>query len=185
MWPHGAPTLPRAFRSQKPEKYANAANSWIPADGRSRTRTWDLFLIRNTFCRLQSSQLALNPCKRVQQHVRKATGDDWALQAGGPIVAPRPQFEGRASYVAEANITPTIRSSPDAAEECRLEPAGSRPPWRASSGGARPSQAVGVQNGVAMARVRSTPGVAMRPQQRRLPSYLDLGGLPSNRRRGE
>jgi len=31
-------------------------------------------------------------------------------------VAPRPQFEGTVSYDPEADITPTIRSSPDAPE---------------------------------------------------------------------
>jgi len=42
-----APRCTRAAstsHSQKPENWANAANFWIPADGRSRTRTWDLFL---------------------------------------------------------------------------------------------------------------------------------------------
>ena len=84
----------------------------FPESGRSRTRTWDLFLIRKTFCPLQSSQLELNPCKHVQQRARKTTGDDWALQLGGPIVAPRPRFEGKASYDPEADIMPTIRSRP-------------------------------------------------------------------------
>ncbi len=96
----------------------------FPESGRSRTRTWDLFLIRKTFCPLQSSQLALNPCKRVRQHDRKTTGDDWALQAGGPIVAPRPKSEERPTYDPEADIVPTIRSDPDAPEAGRCAPAG-------------------------------------------------------------
>ena len=96
----------------------------FPESGRSRTRTWDLFLIRKTFCPLQSSQLELNPCKHVQQRARKTTGDDWALQLGGPIVAPRPRFEGKASYDPEADIMPTIRSDPDAREAGRCAPAG-------------------------------------------------------------
>ncbi len=49
--------------------------------------------------------------------------DDWALQPGGPIVAPRPRFEGRVSYGPEADIMPTIRSSPDAREAGRCAPA--------------------------------------------------------------
>ena len=44
IWPHGPPRLPRPFSSQKPDTRANAGSSWIPASGRSRTRTWDLFL---------------------------------------------------------------------------------------------------------------------------------------------
>ena len=86
----------------------------------------NLFLIRKTFCRLQSSQLAVNPCKPWQQRWRKATGGDWSLQPGGPIVAPRPRFEGNASYDLGANIMPTMRSDPDASEAGRCAPAGSR-----------------------------------------------------------
>ena len=57
---------------QIPENCANAANSWIPASGRSRTRSWDLFLIRKTFCPLQSSQLELNPANmRNSAHGRR------------------------------------------------------------------------------------------------------------------
>jgi len=118
-WPHGPRRPCRANHSQKPDSCPNAANFWITADGRSRTRTWDLFLIRKTFCPPQSSQLALNPCKPSERQVRKATGDDWPLQAGGPIVAPRPQFEGRASCDPVAVIGATIRSSPDAREADR------------------------------------------------------------------
>ena len=116
IWPHGAPTLPRSFSSQKPDNCSNAANCWIPASGRSRTRTWDLFLIRKTFCPLQSPQLALNPCKHVRRRQRKGTGEDWRGQAGGPIVAARPPFEGMVSRGPVAVIMPTIRSSPDAPE---------------------------------------------------------------------
>ena len=125
-WPHVAPwntpTVP-ILRQPEPENRANAANSWIPASGRSRTRTWDLFLIRKTFCPLQSPQLALNPCKPPRRRQPKGTGEDWRGQAGGPIVAPRPRFEGRVSYEPEAVIMPTIRSSPDAAEAGRCAPA--------------------------------------------------------------
>ena len=123
-----------------------------------------------TFCPLQSSQLALNPCKPLRRHQRKGTGGDWPLQAGGPIVAPRRRCEGTVSYDPEADITATIRSDPDTGEECRDEPAGSRrrrqthrgcrcPGWRRDGPGPG-----------------SAPAVAMPPQQRRLPSYLDLGG---------
>ena len=65
----------------------------------------------------------LIPANRRDGAQRKGTGEDWPLQAGGPIVAPRPQFEGRASYDPEADITPTIRSSPDAPEAGRCAPA--------------------------------------------------------------
>ena len=113
----------RSTHSRKPENRSNAGKSWIPASGRSRTRTWDLFLIRKTFCPLQSSQLELNPCKHVQQRARKTTGGDWSLQAGGPIVAPRPQFAGGLSFDPEADITATIRSDPNAPQACRSAPA--------------------------------------------------------------
>jgi hypothetical protein len=175
--PMEQPNSPNRQATQIPVNCANAANFWIPASGRSRTRTWDLFLIRKTFCRLQSPQLTLNPCKPCQRRRRKTTGDDWPLQAGGPIVAPRPQFEGRVSYGPEADITPTIRSSPDAPEAGRCAPAGSRPGGRASTRRARRSR------GCSCPRWRRddpcpglTPTVAMPPQQPRLPSYLDLGG---------
>ena len=123
MWPHGAPTPRRSFSSQKPDNCPNAANSWIPANGRSRTRTWDLFLIRKTVCPLQSPQLALNPCKTIRHRLRKGTGEDWRGQPGGPTVAPRPPFESRVSYGPEADITPTIRSGSDAPEAGRGAPA--------------------------------------------------------------
>jgi hypothetical protein len=55
--------------------------------GRSRTRTWDLFLISKTFCPLQSSQLQLNPCEQEQQRAQKTTGGDWALRPDDPMVA--------------------------------------------------------------------------------------------------
>ena len=86
-WPHMAPwnTRPRrSSSSQIPENCANAANSWIPANGRSRTRTWDLFLIRKTFCRLQSPQLALNPCKACNS----AGGRGLERTGGYKLVAP-------------------------------------------------------------------------------------------------
>ena len=58
-WPHMAPwntpTVP-TLRHPDSRNCVNAANSWIPASGRSRTRT--CFLIRKTFCPLQSPQLA-------------------------------------------------------------------------------------------------------------------------------
>jgi hypothetical protein len=142
MAPWNASTI-RSVNAPNPRISSNAGKSanW-KASGRSRTRTWDLFLIRKTFCPLESSQLALNPCKRVQQHDRKTTGDDWRLQPGGPIVAPRPQFEGTASCGLVAHMTPTIRSRPDAGEACRCAPAGWRRPRRASvRGRARPSRA--------------------------------------------
>ena len=88
------------------------------------------------------SQLELNPLQISSRRVRKATGEDWSLQAGGPIVAPRRRFEGRVSFDPEAVIMPTIRSSPDAREAGRCAPAGSRRPPRASARGrARPSRA--------------------------------------------
>ena len=95
IWPHGTPRPCRPSSSQIPENCVNAANSWIPASGRSRTRTWDLFLIRKTFCPLQSSQLALNPCK--PRATAPAEGD-WRGLAGtswwphrGPTTAVRGQ----------------------------------------------------------------------------------------------
>ena len=126
-WPHCGPVEhpdhADPSSSQILENCVNAANSWIPASGRSRTRTWDLFLIRKTFCPLQSPQLALNPCKPLRRRRRKRTGGDWTGQAGGPIVAPRPPFEGMVSYGPVAVIMPTIRSSPDAPEAGRCAPA--------------------------------------------------------------
>ena len=59
IWPHGTPRPCRSSSSQIPENWANAANSWIPADGRSRTRTWDLFLIREKRCRAAAANA---PC---------------------------------------------------------------------------------------------------------------------------
>ena len=123
IWPRGTPRPCRSSSSQIPENCVNAAISWIPASGRSRTRTWDLFLIRKTICPLQSSQLALNPCKPTRRRRRKGTGGDWRGQPGGPVVAPRPPFEGMVSYGPEADIMPTIRSSPDAPEAARCAPA--------------------------------------------------------------
>ncbi len=124
----------------------------FPESGRSRTRTSDLFLIRNTFCPLQSPQLALNPCKPPRRRQRKGTGGDWTGQPSGPLVAPRPPFEGMVSYDPEADITATIRSSPDAPEAARGVPAGWRAPRRASPlRRARPS------------RGRMSPGSARRP----------------------
>ena len=113
--PWNTPTVP-ILQQPDPRKLRKCSEFLDSGDGRSRTRTWDLFLIRNTFCPLQSPQLALNPCKPLRRRRRKGTGGDWAGQAGGPIVAPRPPFEGRVSYDPEAVITPTIRSSPDARE---------------------------------------------------------------------
>jgi len=109
----------RSTHNQKPDTRANAGSSWIPASGRSRTRTWDLFLIRNDFCRLQSPRFALNPCKPAQRRRREGTGEDWRVQGGGPVVAPRRRCEGGASCGPEADITPTIRSSPDAPQARR------------------------------------------------------------------
>ena len=123
LWPHRTPRPCRPFSSQILENCANAANSWIPASGRSRTRTWDLFLIRNTFCPLQSPQLELNPCKPPRRRRRKGTGGDWTGQPGGPVVAPRPRFEGMVSYDPVAVIMPTIRSGPDAPAAGRCAPA--------------------------------------------------------------
>ena len=110
------------------------------SSGRSRTRTWDLFLIRKTCCPLQSPQLALNPCKPPRRHRRKGTGGDWSLQAGGPIVAPRRRFEGTVSFDPEAVITPTIRSRPEAQEAGRCAPACSSRPRQAARGRARQSR---------------------------------------------
>ena len=55
-------------------------------------------------------------------------------------MAPRPPFEGKASYDAEADITPTIRSTPDAPEAGRCEPACSSRPRQAARGRARQSR---------------------------------------------
>ena len=66
---------------------------------------------------------SLIPANRGEGAQRKGTGGDWRGQAGGPIVAPRPRFEGTASYDPEADITPTIRSGPDAPEAGRCAPA--------------------------------------------------------------
>ena len=126
-WPHCGPMEhpDRAdpSSSQIPENCANAANFWIPASGRSRTRTWDLFLIRKTFCPPQSPQLALNPCKPPRRRQRKGTAGDWTGQPGGPVVAPRQPFEGMVSYDPVAVIMPTTRSGPDAPETGRCGPA--------------------------------------------------------------
>ena len=115
LWPHGTPRPCRSSSSQILENCADAANSWIPADGRSRTRTWDLFLIRRSCVSPPVVPTrSLIPAHRASRRVREGTGEDWRGQAGGPTVATRPQFEGKASYDPEADITPTIRSSPDA-----------------------------------------------------------------------
>ena len=73
-WPHGAPRLRCSLSSLKPDQCENAGISWIAVNGRSRTRTWDLFLIRETARPLQSPQLALNPCKSQSRRVREGTG---------------------------------------------------------------------------------------------------------------
>ena len=133
LWPRGTPRPRRSSSSPNPRPLLKCRQFRDSNDGRSRTRTWDLFLIRKTLCPLQSSQLTINPCKTMKRRLRKATGDDWSLQAGGPIVAPRRYFEGKASHDLVAVIEPTIRSSPDAPEACRCEAAGSRRPRRASA----------------------------------------------------
>ena len=123
IWPHGTPGPCRSSSSPNPRPLIKCRQFRDSNDGRSWTRTRDLFLIRKTWCPLQSPQIAINPCKTMKHRLRKATGEDWSLQAGGPIVAPRPQFEGTVSYDPEADITPTIRSDPDAVEACRCEAA--------------------------------------------------------------
>ena len=101
-------------------------------------------------------------------------------QPGGPVVAPRPPFEGMVSYDPVAVIMPTIRSSPDAPEAGRCAPARSRRPRRASvRGRARPSRDRGCRGGPAtvteLARdiqpsachAASTASLAFRPRRRR------------------
>jgi hypothetical protein len=61
IWPLGAPRPSDPLAARNPEHCANAANSWIPADGRSWTRTRALFLIRKTSCRLQSPNSQIIP----------------------------------------------------------------------------------------------------------------------------
>jgi len=176
MAPWNASTIPVHQRPES-QNIIKCGEIGKPESGRSRTRTWDLFLIRKTICPLQSSQPASNRCKPPRRRQRKATGDDWSLQAGGPIVAPRPQFEAKASYDPEADITPTIRSNPDAPQAARCAPARSRPGCRAWARRACRSR------GFRCPRSRrdglcpsATPAVAMPPQQRRSPSYVDDGG---------
>ena len=181
IWPLGAPRARRATYSQIPDHYAHAGNSGIPMMGDPGLEPGNLFLIRKTFCRLQSSQLELNPCKRVQQHARKTTGDDWALQAGGPIVAPRPQFEGTASHGPVAVIEPTIRSSPDAAEAGRCAPAGiastaaSLGAWSRSSI-TWPWVPRGARAAVSSWRATFSPALATLPRRHRFPFAADGGG---------
>jgi hypothetical protein len=125
-WPHVAPQNARTIPvRQRPESQniIKRRESVQLEIGRSRTRTWDLFLIRNTLCPLQSPQLANNPCKLPDHRPRKGTGGDWREQAGGPMVAPRPPVDGVVSCGPEADIMPTIRSSPDAPEAARCAPA--------------------------------------------------------------
>ena len=65
----------------------------------------------------------LIPANRGDGAGRRGLERTGRVQAGGPIVAPRPEFEGKASYGPEADITPTIRSRPDAPEAARCAPA--------------------------------------------------------------
>jgi len=139
-------------------------------------------------CRLQSCQLAHNPCKHAQHRARKTTGDDWALQPDGPIVAPRRHEENWQSYPPVAVITPTTRSSPDAPEAGRCKAAGSRrPPPASVRGGFVRHVAVGVQRAAAhcvRARARHSPQrLPCRPDGIACLPTSSSAGLASNRQR--
>ncbi len=93
---HGREALPaRRFRVAAASAKTPTLQGF-PGSGRSRTRTWDLFLIRKTFCPLQSSQLTLNPCKPL---ATAAAEGDWRGLAAtswwphrGPTAAVRGQI---------------------------------------------------------------------------------------------
>ena len=57
IWPHGTPRPCRSSNRLNPRELVKCREFRNSNHGRSRTRTWDLFLIRKTFCHLQSSQL--------------------------------------------------------------------------------------------------------------------------------
>ena len=73
-----------SHRQQIPDYCANAANSWIPASGRSRTRTWDLSLIRKTFCPSSPPNSHLIPANGRDGRRRNGTGGT----GGYNLVAP-------------------------------------------------------------------------------------------------
>ena len=124
------------------------------------------------------------PAKRGRRQARKTTGDDWPLQADGPIVAPRPQLGGKASCGPEADIMPTLRSRPDAVEECRHEPARSRRPRRASARRARRTHGCRCPEWRRDGRVRALPQpLACRLNSLAGPHTSTSAGLASNRRR--
>ena len=92
---HAREALPARRFAGLPASAETPPMQVYPGSGRSRTRTWDLFLIRKTACPLQSPQLALNPCKSSRR--RRAEGD-WRGLAGtswwphrGPTAAVRGQ----------------------------------------------------------------------------------------------
>ena len=84
MWPHGTPGPCRPSSSQIPENWVNAANSWIPADGRSRTRTWGLFLIRKSFFAASPPKSQIIPGNRCDG----ASGRGLEGTGGDKLVAP-------------------------------------------------------------------------------------------------
>ena len=167
-WPqmaHGAPRPSDPLPARKPEHCANAANSWIPADGRSRTRTWDLFPIRTTVCPLQSPQLANNPCRTVERRLRKTTGDDWGGRPGGPTAAVRGHgvvWPGSGHHADD-----TVK--PDAPEARRTVP--SRWCAPAASFGAPSGPSARGDSPARGERLGATfsPALAMPPRRHRLP----------------
>jgi hypothetical protein len=66
IWPHGTPRPCRPSNSQILETCVNAANYWIPASGRSRTRTWSW--ARETAARSQTRGVYVSQGARDVRH---------------------------------------------------------------------------------------------------------------------
>jgi hypothetical protein len=177
LWVTAAKRSQRAGFAGLPACPETPAMQGFPGSGRSRTRTWDLFLIRNISCPLQSPNSRLLPAnRRDRAGGRGLEGTGW-----DNLVAPPWPHGRRSSARCRVARQRTLCRRYGQTRTLRRR-AAARPDDRVQRGEARRVElvdhaAVGVDEGVAMTRARAlSPSRCLAPQQRRLPSYLDLGG---------